>query len=128
MNQLKMRIHPESYAVCQIPPDEDLPSGLIEQKIPFLSITRTDEETSIVLPENKTQQDWKAETGWRCLQVIGPLPFNMIGVLASLSAPLAAAGISIFVISTYDTDYLLIKEEKLKDTVHLLEQNNVIFC
>jgi len=62
------------------------------------------------------------EKGWRCLRVEGPLDFSLTGILASLAAPLSAAGISIFAISTYDTDYLLVKEEQLGSAINTLRQ------
>jgi hypothetical protein len=79
----------------------------------FFSLTRTGDELSIVSPSAEVPLDATAETGWRCLKVEGPLPFDMTGVLAALSAPLADAAIPIFVISTYDTDYLLVKAKDL---------------
>ena len=60
------------------------------------------------------QAGWKAEKGWRCLKVLGPLDLGLTGILASLAAPLAEAGVPIFAISTYDTDYILVKEENLE--------------
>jgi len=78
----------------------------------LLSVTRTPSELSIVCRESP-RLPGKVEPGWRCLVVDGTLEFDQVGVLASLAQPLAAAGVSIFVISTYDTDYLLVKEEKL---------------
>jgi hypothetical protein len=53
------------------------------------------------------------ERGWRCLRVVGTIPFSVVGVLAALTTPLAEAGISVFAVSTFDTDYLLVKENHL---------------
>ncbi len=61
-----------------------------------------------------------AEPGWRCLRVLGPLGFGMTGVLASLSGPLASSGVSIFVVSTYETDYLMVQERDLERAVDAL--------
>jgi len=66
--------------------------------------------------------DVLCEKGWRCLKVDGPLDFSLTGILTSLAAPLSAAGISIFAISTYDTDYLLLKEEQLDSAIRTLQQ------
>jgi hypothetical protein len=79
----------------------------------FWSITRTDEELSLILPEECVPSSWKAEKGWRCLKVHGPLDSSLTGVLASLSAPLAEAGVSVLAICTYDTDYLLVRNGDL---------------
>jgi hypothetical protein len=80
----------------------------------FLSVTRTDDELSIVSSATEVPSGARTESGWRCLRVEGPLPFALTGVLAALSAPLAEAGVPIFVISTYDTDYLLVKSVDLE--------------
>jgi hypothetical protein len=81
---------------------------------PFFSVTRTEEETSILCPEQYAPQDVRSEPGWRMLKVAGPLDFSLTGVLASLAVPLAEAGVSIFALSTFDTDYLLVRESQLE--------------
>ncbi|MBC8136338.1 MAG: ACT domain-containing protein [Fibrella sp.] len=86
----------------------------------FCSVTRTASELSIVAAEASIPPDVKCSAGWRVLSVRGPLDLNMTGVLASLSEPLAGAGINIFSISTYDTDHLLVQEEKLVDAIAAL--------
>lgn len=80
----------------------------------FLSMTRTSDELSVVSQSTDVPEGALAEVGWRCLRVEGPLPFEMMGVLAALSAPLARAEIPIFVVSTYDTDHLLVKAAHLE--------------
>ena len=77
-------------------------------------MTRTDEELSVVLPEDRVPDHWQADTGWRGLKVVGPLDLSLTGILASLAAPLAEAGVSIFAVSTYNTDYVLVKEKNLE--------------
>jgi enamine deaminase RidA (YjgF/YER057c/UK114 family) len=101
---------PEPLAICRLAPTERVPSWALELHESFSSITRTREELSIVCPEEAVPPDVEAETGWRALVVPGPIPFEQTGVLASIAAPLAAAGISLFAISTYDTDYVLVRE------------------
>ncbi|MCW8985460.1 MAG: ACT domain-containing protein [Thermoanaerobaculales bacterium] len=91
----------------------DAPSPSIESGS-FLSVTRTDDELSIVSSSNDVPAGVTAEKGWRCLRVEGPLAFEMTGVLAALSAPLAQAEIPVFVVSTFDTDYLLVKAVDLE--------------
>ncbi len=102
---------PGRYAVCRLDPDEAIPHLSLEHR--FWSVTRTRDELSLVLPQESVPDGCRAEEGWRCLQVLGPLDFDLTGVLASLAAPLARAGISIFTISTFDTDYLLVREAEL---------------
>lgn len=86
----------------------------------FVSTTRTAEELSIVCPQIQVPAVMKRKEGWRCLKVRGPLDFSLTGILASLTTPLAKAGISVFAISTYDTDYLLVKEENLEKAIEIL--------
>ena len=81
---------------------------------PFFSITKTEEELSIVLPETAEFQGEKVDSGWGCFMVHGPLDFGLTGILSSISKALSDAEISIFAISTFDTDYILVKEDKMK--------------
>ena len=77
----------------------------------FISITRTAEELSIVCPADQAPQNAKCESPWTCFKLEGPFPFSLTGVLASFLDPLAERGIPIFAVSTFDTDYILVKEE-----------------
>ncbi len=115
----KLTILPETFAICRLAPDAALPDWAVYTGSP-ISITRTTDELSIVCPESRVPADAQAERGWRCFRVLGPLPFTMTGVLASLVAPLAEAGISIFAFSTYDTDYVMVKEEMLGQAIDVL--------
>jgi hypothetical protein len=99
---------PGTYAVCRLPAGSPLPEWALNGF--FSGVVRTADELSVVCPVDRVPRGVLAEIGWRCLQVLGPLDFALIGVLASLARTLAEAGVSIFVISTYDTDYLLVKE------------------
>jgi hypothetical protein len=118
MKGLTLHILPERLAVCRLAPDAPVPEP--PANAGFWSVTRTSEELSIVLPEEHVQAGWEAETGWRCLKVQGPLDFGLTGILASLVTPLAEAGISIFALSTYDTDYVLVKEGDLEEAKRAL--------
>ena len=86
----------------------------------FFSITRTQDEVSVVCPEEKVPQDVKVEKGWQSLKVEGPLDFGLTGILSSLTQPLAEAKISIFAISTFDTDYIMIKKENFQKAISIL--------
>lgn len=105
----------ERLAVCRLGVGEGVPERA--QGRSLFSITRTSEELSIVCDEASVPESVISERGWRALKVQGPLVFSMIGVMAELSHILAAAQVSIFVLSTYDTDYVLVKEEKLAKAV-----------
>ncbi len=88
---------------------------------PFLSVTRTAAELSVVGPAGQVPNGVPVETGWACLEVLGPLAFDLTGVLAGISAPLADAGVPIFVVSTFDTDYVLVRSAHLARAVEALE-------
>lgn len=91
----------------------------------FFSLTRTRDELSIVCCEENVPEGVDCDRGWHCLQVKGPLDFALTGILASLAVPLAEADISIFAISTYDTDYFLVKELDMAIAVLLRAGHNV---
>jgi hypothetical protein len=116
--KIQLSILQTPLAVCQLPPDSTLPGWIFD--LPFYSITRTAAELSIVAPEAAIPPDWKAERGWKGLKVEGPLDFSLTGILSSLAAPLAQAGISIFAISTFDTDIILVKADQMEKAVSTL--------
>lgn len=86
----------------------------------FFSITRTADELSVVCRQDAVPEGVVCQRGWRCLRVAGTIPLSVVGVLASLAAPLAEAGISAFAVSTFDTDYLLVKDKDLKAALESL--------
>lgn len=112
MHRLSLLVLPDRLAICRLPPDASIPGpppggGL-------WSATRTADELSLVLAESERRPEWKAETGWRALRVGGTLDFSLTGVLSAIAAPLAAAGVSLFAVSTFDTDYVLVREGDLE--------------
>jgi uncharacterized protein len=109
-------------AICRLGSDEAVPVWLAEATGRPVSITRTPDELSVVVPEEVVPTGVRAEAGWRAWSVVGPLPFSMTGVLASLAVPLATAEVPIFVVSTFDTDWLLLRDEHLPAAVAALEQ------
>ncbi len=109
--QLTLSLLPDTFAVCRLPAGVVLPTWAMAGS--FYAITRTAQELSLVCAQEQVPAGVTCQPGWRCLQVAGPLDFALTGVLASLAQPLAAAGISIFALSTFDTDYLLIQGEAL---------------
>ncbi|HEX6083333.1 MAG TPA: ACT domain-containing protein [Thermoanaerobaculia bacterium] len=117
MTQLRIAILPHRLAVCRLSPSAPVPSWI---RGSFTSVTRTDEELSIVCDDDAVPADVQAERGWRLLKVEGPIPFEMTGVAAALVAPLADARISVFLLATYDTDYLLLKDESFARAVDVL--------
>ncbi len=109
-----------AYAVCRLAPDGPLPEWVGSG--PFVSITRTRDELSVVCREEVVPEGVQCQPGWRCLRVAGTLDFALVGILAALLDPLAAAGISVFVVATYDTDYLLVKQADFPRAVEVLQR------
>lgn len=115
---LTLSVLPGRYAICRLGPDEPIPDWAGAGD--FISITRTGDELSIVCAEISVPQGMKSDGDWRCLKAEGPLDLSLTGVLASLANPLAEARINIFAVSTFDTDYLLVKEEFLSRAAEVL--------
>ncbi|MEL7467004.1 MAG: ACT domain-containing protein [Pseudomonadota bacterium] len=111
---MKLTQLPGDYAVARSGPATPVPEGFLSGT-DFLTISRTDEELSLVGPTDAVtkhrQHLDKIEPGWTTFKVQGPFAFDETGIVAALSRALAEAEIGIFVISTYDTDYILVKEE-----------------
>lgn len=106
---MKLKVIPGDYALCKLKNAEDAVF-----RGPFVSLTRTEDEISLVCRKEDAPQDCAArEDGWDLLKIDAVLDFSLVGVLARISGILAAEGISIFAVSTYDTDYLLVKRENL---------------
>jgi hypothetical protein len=117
---LTLSLLPDNYSICRLGPAADIPPWALAGN--FFSITRTEEELSLVCSQEVVPDGVLCEKGWRCIMVVGPLDFSLTGILASLIASLAEAGISVFAISTFDTDYLLVKADNLKRALLKLQE------
>lgn len=115
---LDLVLLPGRYAVCRLDSSADVPAWAAG--CDFVSLTKTPRETSIVCPEGRVPADVRSERGFRVLKVRGPLDFSLTGVLASLAGPLAEEDISVFAMSTFDTDYILVREDTLAGAVEIL--------
>jgi uncharacterized protein len=113
-----LHLLPGRYSVCRLAADAEVPAWAAGGA--FSSVTRTGDELSVVCATDLAPEGTRCEGGWRIFQVAGPLDFSLTGVLAAIAAPLADAGVSIFAISTFDTDYVLVKEENLAKAVDAL--------
>jgi hypothetical protein len=109
-----LRLLDGELSILRLPPDAAAPSWLNLSPRPLVSVTRTPDELSIVCPSAGVPHGVKCEDGWRAFTVEGKLEFSAIGVLAAILNPLAEAGISIFSISTFDTDYVLVRSGVLE--------------
>jgi hypothetical protein len=107
MKQLTFSLLQDDYSIHRLPPRSDVPAILCETA--FSSITRTDEEITVVCPSAIDLKAERTEPGWSVLKVLGPLDFSLTGILAGISRVLSDAEISLFALSTWDTDYILIK-------------------
>ena len=113
---LNLRLLEGNYAVCRLGAAEKVPAWAMNAG-GFSSITRTADELSVVCAEAVVPAGTRCETGWRIFQVEGPLDFSMIGVLVSVTQPLADAKVSVFSISTYDTDYVFVREADIEKAI-----------
>jgi hypothetical protein len=112
---------PGEFAVCRMDASDAVPSWATRRDAPFTCIMRTREELSLVCPVEDVPKMVIAERGFRAFKLKGPVPFTTTGVISGLTAPLAAAGLSVFVLSTYDTDYLLVKGATLPQATKTLQ-------
>jgi len=110
---------PQRLAIARLAADAPIPDWAL--KSDFFSITRTEDELSIVCRQSDAPADVQCQGDWFGLKVAGPLDFSLTGILAGLAAPLAAASIPIFAISTYDTDYLLIPGAEIERAISVLK-------
>jgi len=101
----------ERLSICRLDAGVEVPAWATGA--PFFSVTRTQDELSVVCPEDMVPENISRERGWRAFRLEGPFELSMVGVLASVASPLAEAGASIFAVSTFDTDYVLVRGEQL---------------
>lgn len=112
MNELRLRLLKEMFSIHRLDPSRPIPVTVLGSPIFFVG--RTKEELSIVCRSSIPVLHAKTEENWSCFMVEGPLDFNLTGIVARLSGALAAAEISIFPISTFDTDYIFVKQADLE--------------
>lgn len=108
---MKILLVEGTFAICRLPAADAVPPWAARGA--FSSVTRTTDELSVVCEAAGVPESVRADRGWRCLRVAGTQDLSLTGVLASIAAPLAAARVSLFVVATYDTDYVLVREESL---------------
>jgi uncharacterized protein len=115
---LTLTLLSDRYAVCRLDPNADVPPWSANGQ--FVSVSRTPDELSVVCLEANLPYGVTCESGWRILKCEGPLDYSLPGIIASLAEPLADAGVPIFPIATYDTDYILVKEQHLETAINAL--------
>jgi uncharacterized protein len=113
---------PETYAICHLEPHEAIPDWALIRTANFFTITHTQEELSIICPQQQVPDDVTAHRDWRCFKLQGPFDLDEPGILAGIVTPLAQAGIAVFAEATYDTDYLLVN--KVEAAIAAFEKMN----
>jgi hypothetical protein len=119
--KLSLRVLNGVFSIAQMPPGSLTPTWLKGNEL-FASIS-TPDEVSIVCDQSFVPENVIAEKGWKAIMIQGPLDFSLVGVMAELSQVLAVAGISIFALSTYNTDYVLVRENDLDSAVTALRRS-----
>jgi hypothetical protein len=122
--RLNLSAVPGMLAICRLDAEALIPDWVIQAT--FFSITRTPDELSIVIAREYVPAGVQCERGWRALRIADPLDFLLVGVLVSVCAPLAYAGISVFAISTSDTDYVLVTEADLEGAIASLTRHHSV--
>ncbi len=123
---MQLRTLPDSYAVVRLHPGAELPEWV--DKGPFRSVTRTEHEVSVVCRDYDVPEGESVDRGWTVLEVAGPLDFSLSGVVASLVAPLSQEQVPIFVISTFESDYVLVRSADLARAADALESAGHVFA
>ena len=121
MAALRLRVLPDRLAICRLAADAPVPARMMETG--FVSLTRTADELSIVCREDLIPHGARAHAGWRALEVVGPLDLSLTGIAARLTRPLADAQIPVFIVSTFDTDYLLVQGDDLATSAAALRSD-----
>lgn len=121
MSKQTLQLHQTQLSIHSLAPDTVLPQQLFAQTIFF--IAKTADELSVVCPSDYELPSLDTEPNWQALEVVGPLGFSLTGIMANISGVLAKAGISIFALSTYDTDYILVKQHKINDAISALKKD-----
>ena len=112
MSPLSLTLLETTFSIHRLSPDDEVPAAALNG--PFFAVTRTEDELSIVVPETVEIKQAQSDSGWACFKVNGPLEFSLVGVLAGIANVLAEANVSIFALSTFDTDYILVKREQVE--------------
>jgi len=112
MSSLCLKLLDQSFSIHRLHPQAEIPPAVLDSLI--FAITSTDEELSIVALESVKIQSDRSDSGWACFKVEGPLEFGLVGVLAGISCALAGAKVPLFALSTFDTDYVLVKREQVE--------------
>ena len=124
MSQLTLRLLNQHFAIHSLSENATIPTEVFSASIFF--IAKTFDEISIVLPQHIAIASDEVELNWQALEVVGPLDFTLTGILSNISTVLANEKISIFAISTFDTDYILVKDDSINAAIEALRANQYL--
>lgn len=119
MSKQTLAVLPQSFVIHSLDADATIPAAVLAS--PLFFIGKTEDELSVVVDSSVEIDSIDHDSGWRALELIGPLDLSMVGIMASIGQVLAKAKISIFVVSTFETDFFLVKNNKLDDAIQALE-------
>ncbi len=122
---MQLKELPGTFAIFKLKPGAPLPTAVLQSAV--YSITKTEDELSVLCEQSLVPQDTPCESDWKAFRVVGTLDFSLTGILAAIATPLAQNKISIFAISTFDTDYVLVKSHTWEQTVQTLRKAGFIF-
>ncbi|MDB2330369.1 ACT domain-containing protein [Alteromonas sp.] len=119
MPKQTLAVLPEMFSIHSLDCDSSIPAAVLQSPLFFLG--KTEEELSIVVPSSVHVDSMDSDDDWRALELLGPLHLSMVGIMADIGGVLAAAKVSIFVLSTFETDFFLVKNNKLNDAINALK-------
>ena len=120
MPKQTLLVRDDLFTIHSLDPESDIPASVLKSPLFFLG--KTEEELSIVVPDSVEVYSLDCDEGWKALELLGPLQLSLIGIMAQIGQVLATAKVPIFVVSTFDTDFFLVKDNKLKDAVSALKK------
>ena len=115
----RLRLLAEVMAIAHTSPEAEIPPWADRRG--FSYVMRTPDSLTIVCAQASIPKGVSSDRDWRCFEVQGPLDLSLTGILASLTAPLARAGVPVFALSSYETDFILVKEARLVEARQALE-------
>ncbi|MCF2826951.1 MULTISPECIES: ACT domain-containing protein [unclassified Pseudoalteromonas] len=124
MSKQTLQLLKQEFTIHSLDCDDAVPQAVLNSEIFF--IAKTEDELSIVCASDISVSSLAAESHWRALEVVGPLGFSLTGIMANISGVLAKSNVSIFTLSTYDTDYILVKESQIQQAMQALKKDGYL--